>query len=124
MKCWKPKILSGEKRQTIIRMKGKRVYRVGDTLHLFTGMRTKHCERLGKSTCRRTYTIRRWSLLVWERLTARLRWRKLTKRELLDLARADGFDGIADFARWFASQPPLQEYTVVVWGELENGGAA
>lgn len=123
MKCWREKVLSGEKRQTI-RVKGKRVYKVGDTLHLFTGMRTKYCERLGRSTCRRVYTVRRWSLLVWDRLTAKGRWRKLSKREIGALARADGFEGIVDFDRWFRRYPPAKELQVVIWDELEEGAAA
>jgi hypothetical protein len=38
---------SGEKRQTI-RRKGKRVYKVGDRLTAYTGLRTKVCRKLGE----------------------------------------------------------------------------
>ncbi len=42
---------SGEKRQTI-RPEGKRVHaKPGDTVHLFTGMRTRNCRKLGEAVC-------------------------------------------------------------------------
>jgi len=132
MKCWKDKVRSGEKRQTI-RAKGKRVYKVGDTLHLFTGMRTKSCERLGRAKCMGVATLRfegpeRWRFLrTTGRPTFALAWcrrgRLLPLRRLRDLAMADGFEGIAAFERWFGEHPPMQKYTVITWGELEKGGA-
>lgn len=42
---------SGEKRQTI-RAERKHPIMVGDTLHLFTGMRTKRCRKLGQAVCK------------------------------------------------------------------------
>ncbi len=42
---------SGEKRQTI-RREGKRIHADrGDKVHLFTGMRTKDCRKLGEGVC-------------------------------------------------------------------------
>ena len=41
---------SGEKRQTI-RSERKRPIKVGDTLYLYTGMRTKRCRKLGSAGC-------------------------------------------------------------------------
>jgi len=134
-KCWKPKILSGEKRQTI-RVKGKRVYKPGDTLHLFTGMRTKSCERLGRARCIGVADIRyegpeRWRFLGQTgKPTFALAWcrrgRLLDLQRLRDLAVTDGFDGIASLERWFAKCPPGTALSVISWRSLvdEKGDPA
>lgn len=46
-----PMVESGRKNCTI-RMRGKRQARPGDTLYLFTGMRTQQCERIKNVTCK------------------------------------------------------------------------
>ena len=51
------KIESGEKRQTIRSMR-KRLIKPGDTLHLYTGMRTKDCRRLAVVRCNRIQNIK------------------------------------------------------------------
>jgi hypothetical protein len=43
-------ILAGAKRQTI-RAERKRHARPGEVLHLYTGMRTKHCRLIGSAVC-------------------------------------------------------------------------
>jgi hypothetical protein len=42
---------SGSKKQTI-RANRKHPIRIGDTLYLFTGMRTRNCRRLGEATAK------------------------------------------------------------------------
>lgn len=53
---FKDKILSGEKRQTIRKLR-KRPVMVGDKLYLFWKLRTKQCERLGQVVCTETFFI-------------------------------------------------------------------
>lgn len=50
-------ILAGTKRQTI-RLPRKRHARVGEELQLFTGMRTKHCQLIGRATCTGVHDVR------------------------------------------------------------------
>ncbi len=49
-------ILAGRKRQTL-RNDRKRHTRPGETLQLYTGMRTKHCRLIGLATCERVEAI-------------------------------------------------------------------
>jgi len=49
-------VRSGYKRQTI-RAERKRPFKDFDTLYLFTGMRTKNCERLRTETCKKVESI-------------------------------------------------------------------
>lgn len=48
------KILSGEKRQTV-RLKAR--CKPGDTLQLYTGMRTKACRKLGEAVCEAVFPV-------------------------------------------------------------------
>lgn len=50
-------ILAGTKRQTI-RLPRKRHARRGEELQLFTGMRTKHCQLIGRATCTGVHDVR------------------------------------------------------------------
>lgn len=43
-------VLTGQKRQTI-RSYRKRPFKYGDTLHIYTGLRTKSCQKLGEAVC-------------------------------------------------------------------------
>jgi hypothetical protein len=50
-------IRAGTKRQTI-RLPRKRHARPGEELQLFTGMRTKRCELIGRATCTGVHDVR------------------------------------------------------------------
>jgi hypothetical protein len=95
------KIKGGSKRCTI-RAPRKREIRVGDTLHLFTGMRTKACRKLKVAVCRQTHPIiisrgRDGSPVI------KLNHRRLTLRAALGLARCDGHATLQDFTTFFAT---------------------
>jgi hypothetical protein len=79
------RIRSGEKTCTI-RKNRTRNPCPGDTLHLYTGMRTPHCLKLGEATCSAVTPIEIHDDGV---LLANLR---LSARALAALARRDGFD--------------------------------
>ncbi len=84
---------SGEKRQTI-RPKGKRVHaKPGDTVQLYTGMRTKNCRKLGEAVC----TVSTYCAIRADGIT-------LGSHPTMDLdvfAQADGFKGFNDMKAWF-----------------------
>lgn len=50
-----PLILSGEKRMTI---RKKARCSPGDTMHLFTGLRTKSCQKIGEARCQAVAPIK------------------------------------------------------------------
>jgi hypothetical protein len=56
-KRFAPYVRDGSKRHTI-RAKRKHPDKPGDTVHLYTGLRTKHTELLGRSICVRVEDIR------------------------------------------------------------------
>ena len=90
---------SGAKRQTI-RAWRKRPIKVDDRLYLYTGMRTKACRKLGESDCidAPPITIRRVegvcvAVIVDDDL--------LSEYQAQQLAQADGFDSLDEFAAFF-----------------------
>jgi hypothetical protein len=63
-----PMVLDGTKRQTI-RARRKNPAKVGDTLYLLSGLRTRNCKRLREETCKATTTIviTKFNLLLFAR---------------------------------------------------------
>ena len=102
-----PAIESGDKRQTI-RPRRKRPTRPGDTLYLYTGMRTKACRKLGEFTCTKVTPV---DILQG---AVRLGGKCLGTALALEFARADGFEGLEDFYRFFG-----EHYGLPVIGKLE-----
>ena len=89
-----PAVESGQKRQTI-RKKRKRPTRVGETLYLYTGMRTKGCRKLKETTCTASEPIYIDinHIFVGEH--------ELNRGEEIQLAKDDGFDSHAAFMQFF-----------------------
>jgi hypothetical protein len=83
------------KRQTI-RQRRKRRTRVGETLYLYVGQRTKRCEKLGETTCKAVVPI-----VIHADGAVDLGGQKLTNEEREALARNDGFEGLDDFYGFF-----------------------
>lgn len=92
-----PDVKSGKKRQTI-RPHGKRRANPGDVLHLFTGMRTKKCERLGDATCLLALEIEIDTVAFW--IVAD---RKIMS-DMEKVVRRDGFKNPAEFFAFFREQ--------------------
>ncbi len=91
---FKEKILSGEKRQTIRKLR-KRPIRVGDRLDLYWKLRTKQCESLGSWLCKEVLSVRFMLQNMIELINAHdLNSRYLCDDEASDLARRDGFTSI------------------------------
>lgn len=114
-----PKVESGEKRMSI-RPIGKRRYRVGDMLFLYTGLRTKACRKLGEAVCAEVvptimkmetnYLLKRINF-YGERPTC-ISYNKFVK--------ADGFNNIEEFEEFFITQYKLKpgdikEMIIIKW---------
>lgn len=98
----------GEKRQTIRR--GRRC-EAGQSLQLYTGMRTKACRKLRDAVC---------SDVTYVGLTARgvtLGDVRRFPRDIDDFARADGFDDYAAMWKWFSERYGTNSFTgyVIRW---------
>lgn len=94
-----PLVQSGQKRQTIRadRQGRSRHVRPGETLQLYTGMRTRNCRKLVEPdpVCVAVRSV--WfpspAIVVDGRL--------LTTQQIKELARLDGFSDVADFYQFF-----------------------
>ena len=107
-------VRDGSKRQTIRRLR-KRPIAVGDTLRLYTGQRTKHCEFLREEVC--TYVVPvqiTGCLSIWHD-----GWRTDTLQPKADiLAVADGFDCWSAMRDWFDQAYGLPfDGAVTCWGD-------
>ena len=96
-KRFAPSVESGKKRQTIraCRRDGRNP-RVGHTLYLYTGQRTKYCRKLGEAVCKSSeiITIDENYIFVEGKI--------LTDHECAKLAIADGFEYVEDFKGFFS----------------------
>ncbi len=83
---------SGVKRQTIRRTKR---CKPGDSIQLYTGMRTKSASKIGEVVCMTVTPIE------IDYCCAYLDDKKLLSQEADKIAEADGFKGYTDMAEWF-----------------------
>ena len=105
-----PLIESGEKRQTIraLRKDGRKPS-VGETLYLYTGMRTKACRKLKEVTCKKAEQI-----VVEENSPIIVGIDFLDAVQEIDMAKADGFNLLADFMDFFRKTHGLPFHGVVI----------
>ncbi|MGE0289314.1 MAG: hypothetical protein AB7I42_26435 [Bradyrhizobium sp.] len=93
-----PLIISGEKTHTV-RKSRHRDARPGEELQLYTGMRTKTCQLIGRATCAEVLPI-----------VLDLGKRRVTiggkVHEAEAFARSDGFEDWADLCRFWAKNHP------------------
>ena len=91
------KVEGGTKRCTIRRHR-KRPVKVGEPLHLYTGMRTKACRKLRQEICRST------TPLIIEKNRVVLKGKELAARQIRKLAHDDGYENLADFWTFFVGR--------------------
>jgi len=118
------KVESGGKRQTI-RPVGRRIYRPGDTIYLYTDMRKKACRKLGESICTKVDEI---LFIFWQKrlghldiYTGNMGFLPFSKRDAI--AKADGFNSYLEFAEFFVKLYKLQsgdskKMQIIKWGDL------
>lgn len=105
-------VASRRKRQTI-RANRARPFREGDTLYLYTGMRTKACRKLGEATARMVREITITETAV------KLDGQAISPAALGELARADGFRSVSEFRDFFRSNHGLPfRGQLIQWGEV------
>jgi hypothetical protein len=104
-KRFAPQIVAGTKRQTI-RLPRKRHARPGETLQLFTGMRTRHCKKIIPDpfcTVVLPISIRLKARIIVEVEISTVSSRRWTRVDDLEqFARQDGFEDLADMCDFWA----------------------
>jgi hypothetical protein len=95
---------AGRKRQSI---RLNRRFRVGDTVHLFTGMRTKQCRRLGSGIVTEVLPLTISRADAVPALVVSVDCCELSPSAAHALATADGFSGLCAMERWFTSNHGL-----------------
>ena len=81
--------------------------KAGQTLYLFTGMRTKNCQRLGEVICKKSETI------TIEDHAVVVGCHALTTAQENYLAKQDGFESFIEFKDFF-----INEYGLPFFGFL------
>jgi len=111
-----PHILSGRKHHTIRaeRKDGQRPD-PGDPLYLFTGMRTKQCERIGESPCTRVEDIR--ITLSDDQHLIQIADEQLAVDECDSLAYHDGFDSFTHMMSFWEGRLPFAGF-ITYWKPL------
>jgi len=112
-------VASGKKTQTIRKHRKDRPIKAGDTLYLYTGMRTKDCRKLEEVICTRISHI----VLTEQDISLgnTLGGVFCSKSECRAFARDDGFDSLDDFRAWFRDHYSLPFYGVVIgWDKPEQ----
>lgn len=109
------RVLSGEKLQTIRALR-KRPFAVGDKLHLYTGMRTKACRKLGEAVAARVHQI---SIGVGPLGTDITINGKSCRGLREGIAVADGFSCSAEMLDWFRKTHGLPFHgQLIQWDEV------
>ncbi len=108
-----PLVESGEKTQTI-RPPRKRPICAGDTLHLYTGMRTRACRKLGEAFC---YLV---SPIIVNEECCYLDGLPLNDVQAERIAQRDGFTSWRELAAWFKAQYGLPFNGVLIRWEMRN----
>lgn len=100
------------KNQTV-RKKRKRRTKVGETLYLFTGMRTPHCRRLRRAICLDVKDTEIHSAAI--KLADR--FMTIGSSEADRFARADGFSNSAEMIGWFRKTHglPFNDGVTIYW---------
>ncbi len=111
----------GEKTQTVRapRKDGRPHCKRGDTIKLYTGMRTKNCRLLRTGTVSRVVPVRIEAtemFLNGQRLPSTIYSRDQIEQTDNEFAEADGFESFMDMADWFRKTHGLPfEGVVIYW---------
>lgn len=101
-------VTSGKKRQTIRLRNGKRPPRVGDEINLYYGLRTKSCRLLRTVKCKGVVSlvvdVPRESVTAWSTASFLPLPVPIKGKDLIQLARDDGFNTVDEFFSFFRKQ--------------------
>ena len=115
-KQFAPLVESGANRQTIrLKRKDGKNPHPGDTLYLYTGLRTKGCRKLGTAICTGA-----WDVGI-TKCGPVLTGIRLDPDEAGELAARDGFSCFGDMQDFFEKEHSLPFWGLLIeWGEMEG----
>lgn len=106
-------VKSGRKKHTI-RAKRKKPIKVGDTLYMFYGMRTKYCTRIGQAVCTKVEQI-----TIYQNGLCYVNGKRLTLRDRDDLAYRDGFENYFEMLGFWIDNNTLPfKGDIIHWQEF------
>ncbi len=113
------KILDGSKPHTI-RRRRKHPTKVDDTIMMFCGLRTKNCFQFAEAPCVKItpVIIFPWKAEIWKADDdKRGAFRTMKSETVNELARADGFDTVAEFFEFFKlyKTEALDDFEIIYW---------
>lgn len=102
-----------------IRRQRKRPFKIGDTLYMFTGQRTKYCKRLGEFPC---LYVADFSFETFPNKKGRIKIdnKIISGWYLYGLAINDGFDNFQDFKDFFIKSGLPFKGQIIGWREDIN----
>lgn len=107
-------IRTGRKRQTIRKVRQRRPIQVNDTLYLYSGMRTRACQKIGAYRCVQILPIEITAHAITLDGADMLHW------ETDQLAHADGFASVKQLTDFFAAEYGLPFQGVVIEWEYDE----
>jgi hypothetical protein len=100
-----PKVLSGEKPFTLRALrKDGRDPKAGQTLYMFTGLRTKQCKRIAEKPCRFAVTVK----LSWHSIMIPTIGTLNQIEELELFSKLDGFQNYLEFCQFHQITPGMK----------------
>lgn len=113
----------GEKKHTI-RVERKSPFKTGDTLFLYTGQRTSHCERIAVFPCRKVRPIQIYvGPEYYQGGIIFLNDRWIPNPDVgQDFARNDGFDSFQEMYQFFSrydEETRMNKLRLIQWAETE-----
>lgn len=112
-----PLILGGLKPH-MIRKRRKHPTKVGDTLYLFTGLRTKQTVRFAETVCTKIQPVYIYPFRKEIEFVTDLKFfTPLSRYEKIELARRDGFNSVGDFFDFFKryKNDELGDFEIIYW---------
>jgi len=116
-KEWADDVASGKKRSTIRRTR-KVPINANDTLHLYTGLRTRATRRLGVGICNAVKPI-----VIYPDGDIRICGVLIDPADEADLIRTDGFKTKTDFLAFFIEDNQTFYGDLILWTKLESDDA-
>lgn len=112
-----PAVEAGTKRQTIRALRKRPIHR-GNTLRLYTGLRTRNARLLREAVASAVTPI------TLDADGVLLRSRRLSEARAQQMAAEDGFQSLAEMLAWFDDVHGLPFSGVLIqWGNSQQGGA-
>jgi hypothetical protein len=115
------KVESGEKRQTIRKIRKRGNPKKGDTLYCYQGLRTKNCQKVGEYTCKEVGPVSIFAGLLKDdkgNIEALANPEVIVAgikiRNIKSFAKKDGFNSVGEFFNFFYERYGLPFHGILI----------